>query len=55
MFAASALSIAVIGQEGTFTKAAMQADILDVYKRQHVHWDLQHRLQSLPVLDAEQT
>ena len=30
MFAASALSIAVIGQEGTFTKAAMQADILTV-------------------------
>ena len=26
----SALSIAVIGQEGTFTKAAMQADILTV-------------------------
>lgn len=30
MFAASALSVAVIGQEGTFTKAAMQADILTV-------------------------
>ena len=30
MFAASTLSIAVIGQEGTFTKAAMQADILTV-------------------------
>ena len=30
MFGASALSIAVIGQEGTFTKAAMQADILTV-------------------------
>lgn len=30
MFGASALSIVVIGQEGTFTKAAMQADILTV-------------------------